>query len=176
MKPHILILLLFTLFTSCEHKSGRKTTQNSDLSNCICEKNLCDYCVRVIGITDGDTFKGLTNEKKEIKFRINGIDAPEKNQAFGTRSKEYLSSLIFGKTVGIKYHSVDRYGRLIVSVYTPEGKDVSIEMLKAGMAWHYKQYYNSELFEAIEYTAKTNLTGLWIDNSPIAPWNFRKVK
>jgi endonuclease YncB( thermonuclease family) len=137
---------------------------------------LCDYCVKVIAITDGDTFKGLTDANKEIKYRIYGIDAPEKKQAFGTKSKEYLSDLIFGKTVGIKVDSKDRYGRFIVWVFTPDKNDVSVEMLKAGMAWHYKEYDNSELYSTLEIEAKSNHAGLWNDSESVAPWDFRKKK
>ena len=176
MKQLIPVLLLFILLSSCERKSGRKNIERSNINICICENQLCDYCVKVIGITDGDTFKGLTEDKKEIKFRIYGIDAPEKKQAFGTKSKEYLSNLIFGKIVGVKVQSKDLYGRSIAWVYTPDGKDVSAEMLKAGMAWHYKKYDDSELYETLENEAKSKHTGLWMDNQSTAPWDFRKGK
>ena len=176
MKKLIPILIILILLSSCERKSGRKNLQGKVSEKCICETQFCDYCVQVVGITDGDTFKGLTKENEEIKYRIYGIDAPEKKQAFGTKSKEYLSNLIFGKTVGIKVDSKDRYGRLIVWVITPDGKDVSAEMIKAGMAWHYKQYDDTELYETLETEAKGNHTGLWLDNESIAPWEFRKKK
>ncbi len=99
MKKLIPILLLLIILSSCERKSGKRNLTGSESTSCICEKISCDYCVFVTGIIDGDTFKGLTKDKKEIKFRIYGIDAPEKKQAFGTKSKEYLADLIFGKTV-----------------------------------------------------------------------------
>ena len=95
MRKLISILIIFTLLSACERKSGIKNVEKINVKTCICENKFCDYCVKVIGITDGDTFKGLTEAKEEIKFRIYGIDAPEKKQAFGTKSKEYLSDLIF---------------------------------------------------------------------------------
>ena len=88
MKKLIPIFIILILLSSCERKSGRKNLQGKVSETCICETQLCDYCVQVVGITDGDTFKGLTKEKEEIKYRIYGIDAPEKKQAFGTKSKE----------------------------------------------------------------------------------------
>lgn len=176
MKKLISIFIILIFLSSCERKSGRKNLQGKVSETCICETQLCDYCVQVVGITDGDTFKGLTKEKEEIKYRIYGIDAPEKKQAFGTKSKEYLSNLIFGKTVGIKVDSKDRYGRLIVWVITIDGKDVSAEMIKAGMAWHYKEYDDSELYSTLEIEAKSNHAGLWNDSESVAPWDFRKKK
>ena len=174
MKKLLPILLIFIILTSCERKSGRKNVEEGKINACICENQLCDYCVKVVAITDGDTFKGLTDKNEEIKFRIHGIDAPEKKQAFGTKSKEYLSDLIFGKTVGIKEQSKDRYGRLVVWVYTTERKDVSAEMLKAGMAWHYKKYDDSRQYADFENEAREKKIGLWLDANPIEPWNFRK--
>jgi micrococcal nuclease len=190
----IITLVIFS-FSSCERKSGKgnisreskhkteqtKTTESQSkpteklrFDNCICENYLCDYCVKVISITDGDTFKGLTENNEEIKFRIHGIDAPEKKQAFGTKSKEYLSDLIFGKTVGIKLQSKDRYGRSVVWVYTANGEDVSALMIQAGMAWHYKKYDDSRQYVDLEDEARANKVGLWVDANPIEPWDFRK--
>ena len=188
MRKLIHILLILVLLSSCERKSGsgninqngkavdksikitKEVEPNHDL-----EENESPYDYHIKVITDGDTFKGLTKEEKiEIKYRIYGIDAPEKKQDFGAKSKDYLSELIAGKTVGIKTDSQDGYGRYIVWVYTPDGKDVSAEMLKAGMAWHYKEYDSSELYETLEIKAKKKKTGLWVDKAPVAPWDFRR--
>jgi len=136
-----------------------------------------DFTVKVVAVTDGDTFKGLTADNKQITFRMQGIDAPEKKQAYGNRSKEYLSELIFDKTVLIKIQTKsDRYGRHVVWVYTLDGKDVSAEMLKAGMAWHYKQYDKSEEYANLENQARRKQTGLWKDKNPTPPWEYRKAK
>ena len=137
--------------------------------------NSFDYYVRVVKIVDGDTFIGLTNDKKEVHFRLQGIDAPEKGQPFSGKSKEKLAELIAGKYVGIKaQQNPDRYGRLIVWAYTPEGKDVSAEMLKTGFSWHFRKYDNSAFYSQLETEARKNRSGLWSDANPIAPWNFRK--
>jgi endonuclease YncB( thermonuclease family) len=146
-----------------------------------CNQNVNDkkynYFVQVVGISDGDTFKGLTDNKEEIRFRIYGIDAPEKKQPFGNKSKQYLSDLIYGKKVGIVVQKKrDRYCRPVVWVYTPDGKDVGAEMLKAGMAWHFKKYNKSQEYADLENVAKRDKLGLWNDKNPIAPWDYRKVK
>ena len=137
----------------------------------------CDYQVKVVGISDGDTFRGLTNDNTEIRYRVYGIDAPEKKQAYGEKSKQYLSSLIYGKTVGIKVKQErDIYGRPVVIVFTPDGKDISAEMLKAGMAWHYFKYDNTSEYKDLEQEARRAKIGLWQDKNPIEPWVFRKIK
>ena len=161
---HLLLIFLF-LFSSCENK----TKQISQ----IFYKDY-DYTVRVTGVVDGDTFKGLTVDNKEIRFRLYGIDAPEKNQAFGNKSKQYLSELIHRQTVGIKVQKKsDGYGRPVVWVFNSEGKEINSEMLKAGMAWHFKKYDSSAKYSGLEKQARQQKIGLWIDSNPVAPWDFR---
>ena len=85
--------------------------------------------------------------------------------------------MIFGRFVCIKVQTEsDRYGRPVVWVYTLDGIDVGAEMLKAGMAWHYKQYDKSEAYAALEDAAKRERTGLWRDRNPTAPWDFRRLR
>ena len=127
---------------------------------------------KVVKILDGDTFDMLT-ENGTIRVRIYGIDAPEKSQAFGRVSKEYLSKLIGGISVKVLVSNKDRYGRYNCRVYSEE-KDISYEMLKAGLAWLYKRFDNSDQYSQAEKTAKTNKVGLWKDSNPIRPWQYRK--
>lgn len=134
-----------------------------------------DYYVAVVSVSDGDTFRGVQEDGTEIRFRMQGVDAPEAGQAFSKLSKAKMSSLVLGKRVGIKVHTkADRYGRPVVWVETPSGKDVGEEMLKAGMAWHYKAYDKSEKYSQLEDEARSNKVGLWSDKKPIEPWEYRK--
>lgn len=139
------------------------------LGECYAQK----FEVKVVKISDGDTFVGINRDNLQIKLRIWGIDAPEKKQAYGTKSKDFLSSMIFGKTVTVDVQKQDGWGRYLTYVYTPEGKDVSLEMIKNGYAWHYIKYDSSEKYNAAETNAKKNKLGLWADPKPIAPWDFR---
>lgn len=131
------------------------------------------FSVRVVGISDGDTFTCINDDNLQLKIRINGIDAPEKKQAFGNKSKELLSSLIFGKRINIDVQSKDGYGRYIAYVYSPEGKDVALLMLHEGMAWHFTKYDNNKVYSDAENVARKAKRGLWSESSPIAPWDFR---
>mgnify|MGYP003290967622 FL=1 len=134
------------------------------------------FQVKVVKISDGDTFTAINRDNLQLKFRIWGIDAPEKKQAFGTKSKEHLSSLIFGKTITVDVQKQDGWGRYIAYVFTPENKDVGTEMIKAGMAWQFIEYDQSEKYRAAELQAHKSKKGLWSDSHRIAPWEFRKKK
>ena len=174
MKQLFPLLLIFILLSSCQNTSERNRAAQQNTNTSVCENDFYDFCVKVVSISDGDTFRGLTEDKENIKFRIYGIDAPEKYQAFGSRSTQYLADLIFGETVGIKVQEEDYFGRLVVLVFTPDGKDVSAEMLKAGMAWHFKKYDKSKEYTSFENRAKLKREGLWRDKNPTPPWNFRR--
>ena len=98
---------------------------------------------RVVGVSDGDTVTVLDSEKKQHKVRIAGIDAPEKGQAFGERSTQNLSALVFQKRVEAPCHKKDRYGREVCTVYVAS-RDVGLEQIRTGRAWHYKAYQHEQ--------------------------------
>jgi len=133
---------------------------------------------RVVGVTDGDTITVLDADKVQHKIRLAGIDAPEKKQAFGNRSKESLSDLVFDKTVIVETEKRDRYGRQIGKVLV-DGQDVNLVQIERGMAWFYRQYRSEQsandqrLYEAAEDAARAGRRGLWRDAEPVPPWDFR---
>ena len=131
---------------------------------------------KVIAVADGDTFTMLTEGNKQVKIRLHGIDCPEKRQDFGTAAKNYTSSQVFGKVVSARILKKDQYKRLIAIVRLPNGKILNEELLKAGMAWHYKKYDQSSEFALLESQARKNKAGLWKGYKPIAPWEFRKLR
>ena len=131
---------------------------------------------KVVKIADGDTFTLLVNNHDQVKVRLDGIDAPEKKQAFGNKAKQYLSSMIWGTPVTVKVLKKDRYGRSIGKVSTSKVKDVNLEMIKAGYAWHYKEYNKEKSYASAEINARKRKLGLWQDRNPIKPQDFRKMK
>ncbi len=130
---------------------------------------------KVVGITDGDTISVLCDGFVE-KIRLTGIDCPEKGQAFGQRAKQFAAELAFGKMVTIQYTKVDRYGRILGDVVLPSGKILNQELIRAGYAWHYKQYSKDRTLDLLEEQARTARRGLWQDRDPVPPWEFRKQK
>jgi endonuclease YncB( thermonuclease family) len=133
---------------------------------------------QVVGVTDGDTITVLDSQRTQHKIRLAGIDAPEKAQAFGQRSKEHLSSLVFGKLVTVETEKLDRYGRTVGKVVI-EGRDANLAMVVDGLAWHYKKYESEQspsdrlLYAAAEREAREARRGLWRDVDPTAPWDHR---
>jgi endonuclease YncB( thermonuclease family) len=125
----------------------------------------------VIGVADGDTITVLRN-RAPVKIRLDGIDAPEQGQDFGQRARLFMSGLVFGKTVGVDVRSLDRYGRLVARVDIG-GVDLSTALIKAGMAWHYKQYSRDAALAQAEVTARGQRIGLWQRPNPQPPWEFR---
>jgi endonuclease YncB( thermonuclease family) len=130
---------------------------------------------KVVGVSDGDTITALVN-KTPIKVRLYGIDCPEKRQAFGTKAKQFTSSLVFGKSVTLVVHGKDCYGRTIGKVILPYGKNLNHEILRAGFGWWYSRCApNDSVLKKLEAEARRSRVGLWVDPNPIEPWNFRRV-
>jgi len=142
---------------------------------------LADFIGVVVGIADGDTITVLDDDKGLHKVRLTGIDAPEKKQAFGTRSKQSLSDLVFNKAVTVETNKRDRYGRELGKVVV-DGRDVNLEQIRAGMAWHYKIYertqttIDSQAYAEAEANAKSAKHGLWVGADPTPPWEWRRSK
>ena len=132
----------------------------------------------VVGIADGDTLTLLDTTKTQHKIRLAGIDAPEKIQAFGERSKQNLAGLVFRKQVTVEWSKLDRYGRVIGKVLL-ESEDMCLAQVRAGLAWHYKAYereqsrVDRERYAQAEDEARQSRRGLWRDPSPTPPWDFR---
>ena len=91
---------------------------------------------RIIRVSDGDTVTLLTADKKSIRIRLAGIDAPESKQAWGTRARQAMMSCAYGKTAVVLSHKTDRYGRR-VGLLTVNGVDCGLQLLHSGLAWLY---------------------------------------
>jgi endonuclease YncB( thermonuclease family) len=131
---------------------------------------------RVIGVSDGDTITILDASKTQVRIRLAAIDAPEKAQPFGQRSKERLSDICYDKQAMIVVVDTDRYGRTVGEVFCG-GTNANETMIKSGMAWVYRKYDKgyTHLY-AFEDEAKGTKRGLWVDPNPVAPWDWRKAQ
>ena len=125
---------------------------------------------RVSRIVDGDT----VYMRDGTKVRLHGIDTPERDQPYGTQATRNLNKLIGGKVFVVE-KDTDRYGRLVGVIYTPEGVNVNEAMVCNGSAWWYSRYakFDSGLREC-QRTAKEEGLGLWADDDPMAPWDWRR--
>ena len=133
----------------------------------------------VVALPDGDTVTLLDSKKRQYKVRLSGIDTPEKRQPFGSRAQQALASMVFHKQVTVEWHKTDRYGRLVGKVLV-SSVDVGLELVRLGMAWHYKAYQSEQSladrlsYSEAEYKARNSRVGLWQDLSPLPPWEFRR--
>lgn len=143
---------------------------------------------RVVSIADGDTITILDAHHQQHKIRVAGIDAPEKAQPFGQRSKENLSRLVAGKDVRVEWEKRDKYKRIVGKIWVqpascptcPMTLDVGHAQITVGLAWWYRKYGTEQsaqdrgAYEFSEQEAGAKRAGLWADGNPVAPWDWRK--
>ena len=128
--------------------------------------------LRVVGVHDGDTITGLDDSKTQFKVRLDAIDAPELGQPFGQASKKALSEKVFGKDVVVIVKTKDKFGRTVGHVMI-NGRDVNLEMLEEGMAWHYAEYDKNKRLIAAEQESRAEKRGLWQDAGAVRPSEWR---
>lgn len=130
---------------------------------------------KVIRVLDGDTIEVL-QERQPVRVRLLNIDAPEKKQPFGRWSTNQLKSLLAGQSVTVSYTQTDRYGRVLGRVVTANGTEANRQQVLKGAAWVYDRYNTDNSLPALQREAQTQKRGLWADNQPVPPWEWRHKK
>jgi endonuclease YncB( thermonuclease family) len=134
---------------------------------------------RVVRVVDGDTFVLLVAGNVQERVRLAGIDCPERGQAFGTKAKETLLARVGGKDVTVEWGKRDRYKRVVGKVIDGAG-DVNLALVRSGMCWWYRKYAGEQsdvdqvLYEDAERKAREGRVGLWRDQAPVPPWEWRR--
>lgn len=134
---------------------------------------------KVTRVLDGDTLDLVSQDNQTFRIRLQGIDAPEKTQAYGPEAKEVLTLLTLNRQIHVIWNEKDIYGRLIGKV-TLNKKDICLEMVAQGMAWHFVKYEQNQsdedrqLYQQTEKRVREQRKGLWTDPNPVAPWDYRK--
>lgn len=147
---------------------------------------------RVVGIADGDTITVLDASKVQHRIRLAGIDAPERGQPGGQRSKESLAELVYNQPVRVESNKRDRFDRIIGKVWvaTPDSPcrgrpdcpmtlDAGLAQIAAGRAWWFRRYADEQSpgdrgrYEFAEQEARAKKAGLWRDGTAVAPWEWR---
>jgi len=123
-------------------------------------------------VADGDSFT-LTQEREEVEIRLFGIDCPERKQPFSRKAEQFTESKLRQGEIRFTEVDRDRYGRAVAWVYV-DSLCLNEELLRNGLAWHYKRYSDDANLARLEDSARTAKTGLWIDPNPVPPWNYRK--
>ncbi len=143
---------------------------------------------RVVGVTDGDTVTVLDGGRKRHKIRLAGIDAPEKAQPFGQRSKENLSRMVFDKDVLVEWKKRVKYKRIVGKVWVqpescphcPMTLDAGHAQITVGLAWWYRKYAREQspqgrgAYSFSEQEARAKRVGLWSETDPVPPWDWRR--
>ena len=157
-------LLLLFLFSCGEGNKKEKIETNLPLT----------FEGKVTGIKDGDTYKVFYNGSEKT-IRLAHIDCPEKKQPFGSKAKQFASDICFGKYVTVKSEGKkDRYKRIIAEIILQDDTNLNKELVKNGLAWHFKKYSDNQEYSELEISARDKKIGLWSEPNPTAPWDWRK--
>ena len=106
-------------------------------------------------------------------MRLEGVDAPEKRQAYGERARRFAADLSFDRTVVVRATGRDRNGRLLGEVVLPDGRSLNQELVRAGYAWWFRRYSRDVRLARLEEEARQDRRGLWADRAPEPPWEYR---
>jgi endonuclease YncB( thermonuclease family) len=140
---------------------------------------------RVVYIDDGDTLVILNQDRKQIRVRLTDADAPETpkdnqgklGQPFSRASANNLARLAKGKNAAAHCYEYDAFDRPVCRVIV-DGRDLSMEQIKAGLAWanaaNRRYVRDPQAFEH-EKAARGKGVGLWSGNRPIEPWLWRRA-
>jgi endonuclease YncB( thermonuclease family) len=131
---------------------------------------------KVVKLHDGDSFELLRGSRKTVGVRVFGIDCPERGQPWGAQAKSFTAGLIGNAEVVVLVKDVDRYGRTVGDVVLADGRHLSHELLRAGLAWYYRRYDDDPTLARLEAEARAARRGLWSEPHPVAPWKYRKAR
>ena len=137
--------------------------------------------VKPVSIQDGDSFVARAGDGELLRIRIAGIDAPEKGQPYADVARQHLHDLIDGQTLRIEVIKDDPYGRKVANVYVGE-RDIGLEQLDAGLAWHFKRYAADQqgpqrrAYARAEQRARDDRVGMWREANPVEPWRYRRTE
>lgn len=157
----------------CDRSGAREASARAEVRTAITG--------RVVGVTDGDTLTILDGSLRQHRVRLGGVDTPERAQPYGKVAKSSLSSLAFGREAEADCGKADRWGRLVCKV-SVDGRDVGLAQVERGLGWHYKKYEREQAaadrvaYARAEEDARRARRGLWVDPSPIPPWEWRHPK
>ena len=141
--------------------------------------------LKVSRVTDGDTIQ-VRDGRVEKTIRLVGIDAPEishkkrePSQAYGQTATKYLAGMVLNKIVEIKQYGQDRYGRTLGVVFL-DGKNVNLEMIKAGYAEVYRgppaAGFDSAPYWKAKEGARAVKKGMWAQGEKyVSPQEWRKT-
>ena len=130
---------------------------------------------RVTRLRDGDSFD-VRRGNETVRVRVFGVDSPERGQPWSTKARQFTADLVGNREVLIRVKDRDKYGRVVGIVILADGRSLVEELVRAGLAWHYKFFSNDPTLARLESEAKAARRGLWTDPHPVPPWEFRRAR
>jgi endonuclease YncB( thermonuclease family) len=131
------------------------------------------FSARVLSVLDGDTIRVRNKTGRELTVRLEGIDCPESGQPFGGKARNFTRVETFDQDVVVRPVTTDVHKRLVARVLK-DGKDLSLELVKNGLAWHFTEFSRDPVLAGAEREARVAKRGLWSDPKPIPPWVWRR--
>ncbi len=132
------------------------------------------YPVRVISVTDGDTFVGLSDGGDTLTYTVYGIEAPEIDQPQGYEARKYLYNMILQRRVEVTPKGGTAPEGLRVIATTRDNDDVADLMLRSGYAWYRNDSLSELRYIRAQRFAQEEGIGIWSSPDHIAPWEWRK--
>jgi endonuclease YncB( thermonuclease family)/methylphosphotriester-DNA--protein-cysteine methyltransferase len=185
MRPNIkaalfLMLMLACGWTGAAQQAASASAPQTTTATGQAQSNNVQLVIegKIINVHDGDTVTVLDKDNKKFHIRLQGIDAPELKQKYGSESQANLSRMVMGRQVTIIWTKTDKYRRTVGTIML-DGKDMNIEQVKAGLAWHFKKYADEQeprdrvTYAKAEEDARAAKLGLWQDPNPTPPGDFR---
>jgi endonuclease YncB( thermonuclease family) len=160
------LFLIMVLFISCHQKRKIQTAyiaKNDTIQG------------KVIKIIDGDTYDILLEGNTQLRIRMEGIDAPEKGMPYYKVAKNFLKDKCILQQVKVQVTGTDNHGRKLGYTYLEDGTELSREMLKAGLAWHFIKYNTDPELAALQMQAQEQKFGIWSQPNPMTPWQNRRL-
>jgi micrococcal nuclease len=129
------------------------------------------FATEITYFYDGDTVK-IKNGSYEYKLRLTDIDAPERNQTYGKKSRRALMDFCKNAEVKVYISGTDKYQRRLGKLHC-NNVDASGFMVKNGHAWFNRRYSMDYMLALLEDEARENKRGLWQNQHPTPPWVWR---
>jgi len=127
---------------------------------------------KCMAVADGDTITILVNQRT-IKIRLEGIDCPERQQAFGANATQFTRQWTLGRILVVYVTGTDKYQRTLGWVFYGK-RCLNNDLVYNGIAWWYRQYApNNTKLRSLEAYARSKRRGLWKSPNPIPPWIWR---
>ncbi len=173
----VVVVVIVALYAATDWRPG--FDEDSSIGAGVGERSSSTFPAELVRVLDGDSLIVRDARGGEVEIRIHGIDAPERRQPYSNASRRALSERLSEAELVVEPYTRDRYDRVVAKL-TVDGRDLGLEQIEAGLAWHYKQYAEEQsrkdrqLYAAAEDRARTGRLGLWADREPVPPWEFRQ--